>query len=150
MTIVLENYPLPEQGQVKIKVDVSFEMKVSAEQARRKVNRWVMERVSSQMGAELPTLIIGERAVWRVPVHISFPDTGRIRGIGAVDVDAETGEMNDTPEHRAEIERAANDTALQLPPYQPKRGAPAKYLAKNVPPAEKLIFTEDGQIKPAV
>jgi len=75
MTIILDNYTIPEKGKVELKA--SFEIKVSSEEARRKVNRWLLEFVSTQMGGESPTLIVGKRVVWRVPAYISFPHTGR-------------------------------------------------------------------------
>ena len=67
MTIILENYALPEKGPVEIKVNFSFEIKVTAEEARRLVNCWLIDQVSLQMGGLKPALVLlGERAVWRV------------------------------------------------------------------------------------
>ena len=145
MTIILDNYVIPEKGKVELKA--SFEIKVTSEEARRKVNRWLLEFVSTQMGGESPTLIVGERVVWRVPAYISFPHTGRAGVAGYVDVDVETGEMNNTPERQAEIEKFAAEIAKQQPPFK-LREASVEYLAKNIPPAKNLIITDKGDIKP--
>ncbi|MCP4683198.1 MAG: hypothetical protein GY864_12755, partial [Desulfobacterales bacterium] len=58
-------YIIPEEGPVELKVDRSFEIKVTAEQARRQVNRWLHNEVSYMMRALNPTLAVGERVVWR-------------------------------------------------------------------------------------
>ena len=144
MTIILDNYTIPEKG--KVELAASFEIKVTAEEARRKVNRWLLEFVSAQMGGETPTLIVGERVVWRVPAYISFPHTGRAGVAGYVDVDVKTGEMNNSPERQAEIEKFATEIAKQQPPFK-LRETSVEYLAKNIPHATNLIITNTGEIR---
>jgi hypothetical protein len=144
MTIILDNYTIPEKGKVELKA--SFEIKVTAEEARRKVNRWLLEFVSTQMGGESPILIVGERIIWRVPAYISFPHTGRAGIAGYIDVDVETGAMNNTPEHQAEIEKFATEIAKQQSPLK-LRESSAEYLAKNIPHAKNMLLTDDGEIK---
>lgn len=46
MTIILEPFTLPKKGKVKLKVDRSFDIKVTAEEARQKVQRWLVDEVS--------------------------------------------------------------------------------------------------------
>ena len=145
MTIILDNYTIPEKG--KVELAASFEIKVTAEEARRKVNRWLLEFVSAQMGGETPTLIVGERVVWRVPAYISFPHTGRAGLAGYVDVDVKTGEINNSPERQAEIEKFATEIAKQQPPFK-LRETSVEYLAKNIPHATNLIITNTGEIRP--
>ncbi|HLF01541.1 MAG TPA: hypothetical protein VI547_06165 [Anaerolineales bacterium] len=131
MTIILANYPLPEKGRVEININLSFEIKVTAEQAQRRVSRWLMEFVSTQMGAEQPTLVIdGERALWRVPAYIGFPHVGHAGIVGMIDVDVRTGEVHNTPEAQAEIEKRATEIARRQPPFKVQE-APAEYLAKR-------------------
>jgi hypothetical protein len=65
-----------------------------------------------------------------------------------VDVDVETGEMNNTPDRQAEIERCATDIAKRLPPFK-AREVPPEYRAKNVPPAPILVLPDEEQIEPA-
>ena len=136
MTLILDNILIPEKGTLEIKVDRTVEINVTAEQARKKVDHWLMDQVSFLMGAEPPTLVIGERAVWRVPAYISFPSVGRAGTIGTIDVDAQTGEMSNTPEKKAEIKRRGEEIARKLPPFKPLELSP-EYKAKlaNIPPA---------------
>jgi hypothetical protein len=145
MTILLDNIPIPEQGTLTI--NLTIEIKVTAEQARKKVNFWLMDQVSSQMGAETPTLVVGEQAVWRVPAYISFPSVGHAGTVGMVDVDAQTGEMDTTAEKIADLQKRGEEIAQQLPPYKPHT-TPPEYIPKNVPPAKVLVISEDGQLKP--
>ncbi len=137
MTIILENYTLPEKGPVEIKVNLAFEIKVTAEEARRLVNRWLIDHMSLQMGGDPPTLVVGQRAVWRVPTYITFPHTGRFGVVGAVEVDVETGELLHLMESRAEmIRRLEEEVKPRLPPYQPGvRHVPPEYLAPIPSPA---------------
>jgi len=145
MAIILEPYTLPAKGMVEVKLERSFEIKISAEEARRQVNHWLHHEVSYLIRAETPTLVIGEQTVvWRVPARLAFPDTGRLGTVGAVEVDVATGVMNNTPECKAEIERRAEALAAKLPPYQPKTNVPEPFLPKHVPPAPKLILDENG------
>jgi len=150
MTIILEPYTIPEKGTVELNLNRSFEIKVTAEQARRQVNRWLLNEVSYLLGAEAPTLVVGEdEVVWRVPAAISFPHTGRVGVVGSVDVDVTSGSMNNTPDCKAEIERQAKELAARQPPYRSKGQVPAPYLAKDVPPAPELVITAEGQLQAA-
>jgi hypothetical protein len=144
MAIVLDPYTIPEKGQVELKVNRSFEIKVTAEEARRQINRWLMNEVNLLISADLPTLVVGDQVVWRAMAWISFPHTGRAGMVGAVEVNVTTGAMNNTPELKAEIERRAEEVANRQPPYRPKDKVPEQYLAKNVPPAPTLRILEDG------
>ena len=146
MNVILDNYPLPEQGATKIELSLTFEIRITAEQARKKVDRWLMEYVSAQMGGDPPTLVVGKRPVWRVPAYISYPHTGKAGIAGMVDVDVETGEMNNTPELEAEILWRAQEIGARQPPFKIKE-VPPEY--RGMPPVEILIVADDGQIKPA-
>lgn len=144
MTIILEPYPIPEKGPVEIKVSRSFTINMTAEEARRQVNRWLLNEVSYLMRGLPPTLVIGERVVWRVPASIGFPHTGQIGAVGTVDVDVETGEMDDLPNCKLEIERNFEALKHRVPPYRKRADDEgAEYLAKNVPTAPKLRLPED-------
>ncbi len=46
MTIVLERYPIPDKGSLKVSVEISAEIKISADEARRKVNGWLLNNLS--------------------------------------------------------------------------------------------------------
>jgi len=146
LAIVLDPYIIPEKGKVELKVNRSFEIKVTAEEARRQINRWLMNEVSLLISADPPTLVVGDQVVWRAPAWISFPHTGRAGMVGAVEVDVSTGAMNNTPELKAEIEHQAEKMAKRQPPYRPKDRVSEQHLAKNVPPAPALYILEDGTL----
>jgi len=144
MTIIIEPYTIPEKGKVELDVKRSFEIKVSAEEARREVRWWLRDEVSMLIDAEPPTLVVGEQVVWRVPAVFSAPGSGRVGVVGLVEVDITTGEMNITPELKAAIEHQAEALADRLPPYQLKGPVPEKYRPNHIPPAPQIVYDENG------
>ena len=117
MTLILENLTLPERGRVE--VNLSFEIKVTAEEARKKVRRWLHDNVTMFVGADdTPTLVMGEKPTWRVIASFTFPGAGRLGDVGTAYVDAESGEMLTNPETlKAEIERRLE---TEIKPKLPK------------------------------
>jgi hypothetical protein len=85
------------QGRLSVHIEMSADMNVSAFVARRKVTGFVSSEISTQMHGMEPTLIVGERMYWRVPVHLSLPPTGDRGEVGVIHVDVETGQL-DVPE----------------------------------------------------
>jgi len=146
MTILLEQYTLPERGAVKIQFNQTFEIKITAEEARRQVNRWLLLEVSCLMGAESPTLVIGEHIVWRVPAHFSAPQVGQVGVVGMVDVDVATGEIYNVARCKKAIERCATQLATRLPPYQPLQAIPATCILQHLSPVPILVLPEEELI----
>ncbi len=142
MTLILANYPLPEQGPVH--VHLSFEIVVTAKEAWRKVTRWLVMDVSIQMGTDPPTLVVGERSVWRFPVYIAFPGSGRVGTVGEVDVDAGTGELLDAPRRQTEMTHRAKKLAENLPPFKVMEVSP-EYLSSWRVPTIKLLDDDSGE-----
>ncbi len=147
MTLILENLMLPERGRVEVKL--SFEIKVTAEEARKKVRRWLHENVTMFVGADdTPTLVVGEKPKWRVIASFTFPTAGRLGDVGTAYVDAESGEMLTDPETlKAEIERRLE---TEIKPKLPKdtrhvpRELPPDYLV-NLNPPPSLLIKDDEQ-----
>ena len=146
MTILLEQCYLPERGTVEINVKQAFEILVTAEEARRQVHLWLLDEVSCMMGAEPPTLVIGERIVWRVPVHFSAPPVGIVGTVGMVDVDVQTGEKINTPFCKSAIENRATELVTKLPPFQLFQAVPEACIPKHIPHATLLELPEDEPI----
>lgn len=144
MAIIIDPFTIPEKGQVELKVQRSFEIKVTAEEARRQVNRWLHEHVTMLIGAELPTLVVGEQVVWRVPAVFRVPDLGRVGVVGIIEVEVNSGVMTIPSDLGPELERKAEELAERLPPYQPKGPVPAKYRPQHLPPAPTLVLDEAG------
>jgi hypothetical protein len=84
---------------------------ITAFRALQVVNVLVAMEVSSQLGAETPTLVGGNRPCWSVPVWLTFPDCGRVGQAGTVRVDANTGEVLAEAESLREITENAKRLA---------------------------------------
>ncbi len=131
MTIILDRYPLPDKGTLTIRETVTI--RVSAEEARRTVDRWLLDQVSYMLGAEEPVFVIGAQTGWRVPVAYSAPHVGRVGVAGHVKVDAQTGEILDPDETKTLLLQEAKALASQLPPFR-VRETPAEYWASDMQP----------------
>lgn len=143
VSILIDENLLPEKGVFELNLKRMCQINITAEEARRQVHRWLIDEVSSNIGAEIPTLVMSERPVWRVPAALSFPRYGRIGSVGAVDVDVETGKMRNLAQSKAEVERHAEALAERLPSYQPRETMPPALLHAHIPPAPKLSLAED-------
>jgi hypothetical protein len=94
MTIILEKYPIPASGRLELSVNISTDIKISADDARRRVNGYLLNSLSHLMvSAREAELVIGERVLWRVPINHTLPGFGSIGRIGVIEVDVETGEL---------------------------------------------------------
>ncbi|MBX3011798.1 MAG: hypothetical protein KF832_09850 [Caldilineaceae bacterium] len=145
MTIIVENVPIPERGRLEIDLKQSIEIKVTAEEARRKVNRWLLDHVSYMMHADPPTLIVdGKRAVWRVPAIYTASPIGIVGTVGLIDVDVYSGTMDSKDERKEQIIRCAQEKAAILPPYIPgQMKVPEEFIAKHLPRAKLAQLPED-------
>jgi hypothetical protein len=144
MSIVLDPYVIPEKGKVELNLKRSFEIKITAEEARRQVNRWLHDNVTMLIGAEAPTLVVGRQIVWRVQAVFRVPDLGRVGVVGAIEVDVSSGVMTIPPKLKKELERKAEELAERLPPYQPKGPVSEKYHPEHIPPAPTAVLDADG------
>lgn len=89
---------------------------IPAAVARRKVNVFVSNEISYLMGGRDPELILSDPIVWRVPVVLTFPHHGAVGTVGAIEVNAETGELLISPTLIEEMTRHAQALATSLPP----------------------------------
>ena len=132
MTIILDQHPIPDKGTFEIQQTVTLH--VSAEEARKTVSRWLFDEVSLNIGAWPPSLVVGERVVWRVPTWIGFSRGGPFE-LPTIDVDVESGEMLNQEQREAEIIERAQQIAKQLPPFK-LRELPEEYHAKDYQPTQ--------------
>ena len=135
LAIVLDEYTSPKKGKmINLKVERSFAVNLSAQEAKRKVNGWLLMEVSTMIGAEEPTLAIGQQSVvWRVPIIFTAPHVGKVGEIGRIDVDVQTGEMYKMAVCKAEIEAEAKRLAKSLPPFQPIPVPPQYVVTQPMP-----------------
>ena len=114
--ILIEGQALPETGTLTVQVDQTVEIMVSAGEARRKVSVFVLMEIGNLLHGETPILAVGERIVWRVPVHLTRPSFGDLGQVGHIDVDVKSGELIFTPETISLIERNAENLVKRLAP----------------------------------
>jgi len=119
MVIMLDNYKIPEKGKVDLNVHESFEIRVTAEEAQKKVRWWLRDNVGMLLDADPPALVIGDTIVWRVPVYVSYPHTGRFSNVGVANVDVMTGDIID-PEgaKKAMDDYYEKELKHRIPPYK--------------------------------
>ena len=63
------------------------------------------DEISYMLRVGDPTLVAGERILWRVPIILALPTHGSVGQVGAVDVDVESGRLQLTSE-QIELMRA--------------------------------------------
>ena len=116
MNIELNTLNLPSTGRVDVKIHLSADITISAVGARRRVSRLVISEIGNLLYGGEPSLVVGNRICWRVPILLAYPDTGPAGEAGALDVDVETGEIFVTPEQIADIQDHAHYLAQRTPP----------------------------------
>ena len=112
MTVKVESLA-PNTGQLSINIQLSVTVNVTEFSARQKVTGFVADEISTNMHAAEPTLIVGERIYWRVPVILSMPPTGDRGEVGTIDVDVQTGQLQITQNIIQEMERRAEYLATR-------------------------------------
>ncbi|MDW8326321.1 MAG: hypothetical protein RMK99_07115 [Anaerolineales bacterium] len=84
---------LPAQSEVKIDIHLTARLNVTDFTAQRRVSKLLLDQVGNLLYGERPTLLVGRRLLWRVPVWFGRPPDGPIGQVGHLDVDAQTGEI---------------------------------------------------------
>lgn len=138
-TIILDNVNLPETGAVEIRINRSFTINFSAEQARRAVNCWLSGQVSLSLLADKPLLHISDEICWKVPVLLTASHLGAVGRVGFVNVDMENGELQISPAIQQEITEKAVKLAQRFADAPAVRDAPSEYIVtmqptRNAPP----------------
>ena len=106
----IDEITLPANAEVKVELTLTSSLNFTAHVAQRRVNKFLLDRVGLFFGKQ-PSLVVGDRLLWRVPVWVSLPTTGPLGQVGTLDVDAQTGEILYTPEILAEIKARGHDLA---------------------------------------
>src|SRR5690242_11954651 len=84
---------VPAGATVDIHIHLTAPLNITAFVARQRVNAFVKTEVSTQLRAEQPDLVVGERLCWSVPVVLTSPSRGAVGKVGDILVDAATGEL---------------------------------------------------------
>jgi hypothetical protein len=93
MAVHLPGVQIPAGATADIRIQVTAQANVTAFVARQKVTQFVVQEISSQLGAGEPDLVVGDRLRWSVPVLFTLPGKGVVGRAGEVEVDATTGEL---------------------------------------------------------
>ena len=81
---------LPEGSQVTVIGPTTLDERV----ARRKANRWLVEKVGNLVMAAQPTLLLRSgRILWRFDALVTAPNREPRGPIGQIDIDATTGAL---------------------------------------------------------
>ena len=108
-SIVLTNQAIPQTGALELEINISTTVNLSAEEARRRVNRFVHRKISYLMQAIAPQLAVADVVYWRVPVVLTYPSYGSVGEVGYIDVAVDNGELQIDESKIAEIKRRAED-----------------------------------------
>ena len=104
MTILLDSNSVPEGKPVALDLHVVTTLDITAAEARRRVNRQVVPNLGTGLVAGEPELMImGEEIAWRVPLMLSLPELGELGQVGAISVEAHSGELSLTSELQQRI-----------------------------------------------
>jgi len=140
VAVTLEKMSLPSTGIVKLQVNYTFDLKISAGEARQLVHLWLVGDVSYMIRADQPTLVIDEDksgepvAHWRIPAILTATHLGDVGIVGQVDVDVVTGKIRDKVRTAEIILASAKKLAATMPAYRPKSDPPAEFLAADLKP----------------
>lgn len=116
MSVRLEELTQFPLARLEVDVKVSAQVNVTAFTAQRKVSKMVLDQVSHLLFGDTPSLVLSDRACWRVPVRLAFPITGAVGTVGEIDVDVQTGEVLITEALFQEMEARAADLARRYAP----------------------------------
>jgi len=95
---VLDVKSFPQTAPIHLSFHLVATLNVTAEEARRQVNRQIVTELGTGLIARDPELVItGQQVAWRVPIVLSLPDLGDLGQVGTVDVDARTSDLLTSP-----------------------------------------------------
>ncbi len=96
---------------------LSFEISVAPEVARRCANGYLGLNVAMSILASEPALILGDLPVWRMSANLHLPDFGFVVTVGSIEVDALTGKILPlSPEQITAMQDRADVIATRLTP----------------------------------
>ena len=117
MSVVLEKLQ-PSQlhaAQVDIQVHVRAQVNITPFVARQKVHLLMLDKVGNLLHGGEPELVLAEHVYWRVPVLLSTPSRGLLGQVGAIRVDAQTGEVLATDDMLKDIAEHAQRLVVSSP-----------------------------------
>ena len=84
----------PMEGGLKLSVQtLEAEVTISPVMAQRRAKGYLTAEVALAFRPGDPVLVMGSRQVWRMPVYLHLRGCGQVGHLGAIDVDALSGEV---------------------------------------------------------
>lgn len=84
----------PAQGPLDIQTPpLSVRVEIAPAVARRRANGYLGAQVGMALLANTPRLFVGDQPCWRFDIDLHLPHLGKVATLGAIDVDALTGEV---------------------------------------------------------
>ena len=84
-----------DEENLRLEVNISTTLGITAGQARRKLTRYLMDNLSLFITPASPLLVVmsPEKILWRFPIVLAMGHHGQLGQVGEVDVDAHSGEI---------------------------------------------------------
>ena len=106
----------PAQGaNLAIDIHLTAQANITPFVASQKVTRFVVTEISTQLLADTPELVVGERLCWSVPIMLTSPARGIVGKVGDILVDVTTGELLVDDENVRRITEDARRLAERSP-----------------------------------
>lgn len=116
MSVTLGFMRAPRGARVEIKVEVTADMRVTANDARELADEFLLMEVGDLLSAGEPSLRVGDQLTWEVPILLSNAARGVLGEVGRLLVDTETGEIRFTDEERQEVKAHARALSERAAP----------------------------------
>lgn len=97
-SISLGGIAITQPQKLNLTIEIDATVSISAADAQRNVNGWLLDNVGHLAMADDPRLLLGTRTAWRVPVLLTSPRRAPRGPIGYIEVDAESGQLLVTPD----------------------------------------------------
>lgn len=93
VTITLNGEGLRDTHELNIQISISSTINIDPKTARHQVTAWLVSEVGNMLIGGAPQLVVSHKTVWRVPVSLTSSTVGTVDEVGAIDLDAESGEL---------------------------------------------------------
>jgi len=125
---IVESLRLPAKTQVKVALEVTTEVNVSQYMAKVLAQDFLLMKVGNLLRADEPVFVVSDPPCWNVPVILTNPQVGRVGQVGAVRVDADTGEIlagrRDIETLQGQANELARSASLETGNLLPLPGSP--------------------------
>ena len=111
MSVEFAEISLPAPAQVKVEFSLTAQVNITDLMAQRRVSKLLLDQVGNLLYGERPSLVAGQRLLWRVPVWLALPTIGPLGQVGTLDVDTQTGEILFTQQILERIAERGNELA---------------------------------------